>query len=99
MPVKSQNLMKALVTGGLGFIGSHIAEKYAKKGWDVTVLDNLSRPKLLNREIKNIDFNMKFLRGNFPKVRIIQEDVLNLAALNDAAKGADVIFHTAAQTA
>ncbi len=99
MPVKSQNLMKALVTGGLGFIGSHIAEKYAKKGWDVTVLDNLSRPRLLNREIKNIDFNMKFLRSTFPKIRIIKDDVLNSAALIDAAKGADVIFHTAAQTA
>lgn len=91
--------MKALVTGGLGFIGSHIAEKYAGKGWDVTVLDNLSRPKLLNREIKNIDFNMKFLSANFPKVRILREDVLNAKALDEAAKGADVIFHTAAQTA
>ncbi len=91
--------MKALVTGGLGFIGSHIAEKYAGTGWDVTVFDNLSRPKLLNREIKNIDFNMKFLRANFPKIRIIQEDILNSRALEEAARGADVIFHAAAQTA
>ncbi len=91
--------MKALVTGGLGFIGSHIAENYAKKGWEVTVIDNLSRPRLLNREIKNIDFNMRFLRSNFPRIRIVQEDILNAAALDDAAKGADAIFHTAAQTA
>ncbi len=91
--------MKALVTGGLGFIGSHIAENYAKKGWEVAVFDNLSRPRLLNKEIKNIDFNMKFLRANFPKIRIIQDDILNAAALGEAAKGADVIFHAAAQTA
>lgn len=91
--------MKALITGGLGFIGSHISEHYASQGWDITVIDNLSRPKLLNREIKNIDFNMKFLQKNFPKVKIINEDINNSSALNDAAKGADVIFHTAAQTA
>ena len=76
-----------------------VAKELEKKGWDVTVLDNLSRPRLLNRDIKNIDFNMRFLRSNFPKIRIIRDDILNANALNEAAKGADVIFHTAAQTA
>ena len=37
--------MKILVTGGAGFIGSHIAERYAMEGHDVTVFDNLSRAK------------------------------------------------------
>ena len=34
---------RVLVTGGAGFIGSHIAEAYLKDGWDVVVLDDLSR--------------------------------------------------------
>ena len=34
---------RVLVTGGAGFIGSHIAEAYLKEGWDVVVLDDLSR--------------------------------------------------------
>ena len=42
-----------LVTGGAGFVGSHVSEYYAKKGWDVTVLDNLSRAQLLKKD-KNI---------------------------------------------
>ncbi len=41
--------MKILVTGGAGFIGSHVAEFYAKRGDEVTVIDNLSRPALLKR--------------------------------------------------
>ena len=91
--------MKALVTGGLGFVGSHIAEHYAKKGWDVTVFDNLSRPTLLNKEIKNIDFNMKFLQNTFPNVKILKQDISNAQELDQAASGMDVIFHAAAQTA
>ena len=35
--------MRILVTGGAGFIGSHIAEAYLQDGWDVVVLDDLSR--------------------------------------------------------
>ncbi len=91
--------MKALITGGAGFIGSHIAEFYARQGFDITIMDNFSRPKLLNKEIKNIDFNIKFLRNAFPKIKFIKEDINNTGKLNEAAKGADVIFHTAAQTA
>ena len=38
--------MKVLVTGGAGFIGSHVSEFYAKAGHDVTVIDNLSRAEI-----------------------------------------------------
>ena len=40
--------MKALVTGGAGFIGSHIAERLVNTGWSVVVLDDLSSGKLAN---------------------------------------------------
>ena len=36
---------RVLVTGGAGFIGSHLVEAYQAAGWDVTVLDDLSRGK------------------------------------------------------
>ena len=39
--------MKILVTGGAGFVGSHVAEYYAKKGKEVIVFNNLSRAELL----------------------------------------------------
>jgi nucleoside-diphosphate-sugar epimerase len=39
--------MKILITGGAGFVGSHVAEFYAQKGDDVIVFDNLSRAELL----------------------------------------------------
>ena len=40
--------MRVLVSGGAGFIGSHLAEEYRRAGWDVTVLDDLSRGHLDN---------------------------------------------------
>ena len=39
---------KVLVTGGAGFIGSHIAEAYLRDGWEVVVLDDLSRGQEAN---------------------------------------------------
>ncbi len=42
--------MKILITGGAGFVGSHVAEYYANKGDEVIVFDNLSRAELLDYE-------------------------------------------------
>ena len=44
-PLRQDMARRVLVTGGAGFIGSHIAEAYLAAGWDVTVLDDLSRGK------------------------------------------------------
>lgn len=91
--------MKILITGGMGFVGSHAAEFYAKKGWDVTVLDNLSRPALLNKEIPNNDFNKKYLEANFPQIKLVMGSVTDPETVLKASEGADVIIHAAAQTA
>ena len=90
--------MKILVTGGAGFIGSHVAERYAKEGHDVVVFDNLSRSELLKRPIKHDDYNKKYLE-QFRNVKFIRGDVRNEREITSAAKDADVIFHAAAQTA
>ncbi len=90
--------MKILVTGGGGFVGSHICERYAMEGHDVVAFDNLSRPQLLKKEIRNIDYNKKFL-SKFKNVKFIKGDVRDARQIADAAKEADIIFHAAAQTA
>ena len=89
---------KVLVTGGAGFIGSHVAEAFAKDGHPVTVLDNLSRAKLLKKDDRNARFNWNFLR-ELPGVELREGDVRDAAAVRDAAKDARVIVHAAAQTA
>ncbi len=60
--------MKVLITGGAGFIGSHVAEYYAKKGDDVVCYDNLSRAELLKKEINRM-YNWNYLK-NFSKVEL-----------------------------
>ncbi len=75
--------MNILVTGGAGFIGSHIAEYFAAAGHNVTVLDNLSTGYL--RNIPKSD-NITFMEG----------DICAQATVAKAAKGVDYVFHHAA---
>ncbi|MFH1182143.1 MAG: NAD-dependent epimerase/dehydratase family protein [Candidatus Woesearchaeota archaeon] len=90
--------MKIFVSGGGGFIGSNVAEYYARLGHDVVVLDNLSRAKLLKKDIKSLDYNIKFLQ-QFKNVKFILGDVAKKEDVLSASKDADVFFHLAAQTA
>ena len=63
---------RVLVTGGAGFIGSHVAEAYLADGWEVTVLDDLSRGK----------------RGQVPaEARFVQADVRSGEARRTVAEG------------
>ena len=75
---------KALVTGGAGFIGSHLVEALVSAGCQVTVLDNLASG--------NLD-NLAHLEGRF---RFYQEDIQDSKVLLAAAEKCDVIFHLAA---
>ncbi|MBW2488452.1 MAG: NAD-dependent epimerase/dehydratase family protein [Deltaproteobacteria bacterium] len=74
----------ALVTGGAGFIGSHLVEALVSGGCQVTVLDNLSTGSMANLE---------HLKGNY---KLYREDIRDAAALLAAAEKCDVIFHLAA---
>jgi dTDP-L-rhamnose 4-epimerase len=78
--------MKALVTGGAGFIGSHVADALLQRGYEVRVLDNLEprihphgRPAYLSKE-------MEFIAG----------DVRDKSVVERALEGVEVVFHHAA---
>lgn len=78
--------MKALITGGAGFIGSHLAEALIARGDAVTVLDNLSTGR---RE------NLAALEGH-PRFTFRQADVRDAARLGESIAGAQAVFHLAA---
>jgi CDP-paratose 2-epimerase len=89
--------MKILVTGGAGFVGSHVAEYYAGKGNDVVVLDNLLRWEIFKGALGNIYFNWDRLK-RFPNVSLIKGDIRNPEDIKKAGD-VDVIIHAAAQVA
>jgi len=76
--------LPVLVTGGAGFIGSHLVEKLVQLGANVTVLDDLSSGNVLNlKNVKN-------------KIRFIQKSVEDIGACMEATEGKAIIFHLAA---
>src|ERR1700733_1636398 len=78
--------MKILVTGGCGFIGSHIVEYHLAKGDDVTVIDNLTTGSLNNLAP----------HSNNPRLHIEVADILNYKDLGKLTANAERIYHMAA---
>ena len=76
-----------LVTGGAGFIGSHVVERLLRDGAHVRVLDNFSTGR---RE------NLAFARATAERLEVIEGDLRDLATVERAARGVDVIYHQAA---
>ena len=76
--------MKSIITGGAGFIGSHLCERLVKEGHKVVVLDNFSLGKKSN--LKNIS----------NKVKIVKRDIKNLKSINNLFKDVQNVFHLAA---
>ena len=77
---------KVIVTGGAGFIGSHLAEELARRGYQVTILDDLS-----TGEMENIKELLK--KGS---VQFIQDSITNFSLLKELFQGAIYVFHQAA---
>ena len=80
--------MKALVTGGAGFIGSHLAEALCRRGAQVTVLDNLTEGRLDNLAWRKPGDSLDFVQG----------DVSDEKLLARLLPGCDWLFHEAAIT-
>ena len=76
--------MNFAVTGGAGFIGSHLVRRLTSEGHGVTVIDDLSRGRLAN------------LGGIHGKIRMEEVDICDRDALDGILQGADGIFHQAA---
>ncbi len=80
------NSKKVIVTGGAGFIGSHLAEELAERDYQLIILDDLSTGKM-----ENIEQLLK--RDN---VRFVQGSVTNLHLLQGLSQNVDYVFHQAA---
>lgn len=84
--------MKAVITGGAGFIGSNLAHRLIKEGHQVVVYDDLSR--------LGTDKNVAWLRANHGQGwALVQADVRDFETLRAAVAGADVVYHLASQVA
>jgi UDP-glucose 4-epimerase len=79
-------MKKALVTGGCGFIGSHIVEQLLQEGYDVKVIDNFSTGRKAN---------LAFLEPN-KTLEIIEADIRNFDSIAPHFNDIDFVFHMAA---
>ncbi len=80
----TQPKMKAVVTGGAGFIGSHLTEALIAQGYQVTVIDDLSSGKLDNlAQCRN-------------KIEFVKGSITDFSLLKKAFQGVDYVFHLAA---
>jgi len=91
-------MSKVLVTGGCGFLGSHICEMYAKKYWDVIAYDNLTKHEFARNPYMKPEsryHNQKLLENL--GVNVVIEDIRDKETLMKWTEGCDYICHTAAQ--
>jgi UDP-glucose 4-epimerase len=78
--------MQILVTGGAGFIGSHLCERLIEDGHMVTALDNFSTGRASN--LLNLESSSRF--------KLVEGSILDLEVLNPLVQKADFVFHLAA---
>ena len=79
-------MKKVVVTGGAGFIGSHLAEELARRDYRVIILDDLSTGKVENIEDLLGKENVEFIKGS----------ITDLPLLRELFRGVDYVFHQAA---
>jgi dTDP-L-rhamnose 4-epimerase len=86
-------MKRVLVTGGAGFIGHAVVPMLAERGWEVTVLDNLSP------QIHGVSPNVTSLQTALgSRTKIVIDDVRNRDILNKLLEGQDAVLHLAAET-
>lgn len=77
--------MKIVVTGGAGFIGSHLTDELLRRGHEVLAIDNL-----INGKLENL-----MQAETMPQFKFEEADILEQNVMLDLFKGADVVFHLA----
>lgn len=78
--------MKVLITGGAGFIGSHLAERCLREGWSVSIIDDLSTGSFEN---------IAHLKG-LPRFEYKIDTVFNAPLVGELVDSCDIVFHMAA---
>lgn len=78
--------MKIVITGGAGFIGSHLTERLINEGHDIFVIDNFSTGNLENLSAIS----------SSPKLRIVNGSILDIDLCNSIVRQSDYVFHLAA---
>ena len=79
-------MRSALITGGSGFIGSHLAERLLRDDWEVYILDNLSTGYIRNLDASRSD----------DRLHVTLDSIDNEAVLMELVDRADVVYHLAA---
>ena len=77
--------MKILITGGAGFVGSHLADRLHSEGHEITIIDNLSTGRYSN--VEHLEGQERF--------RLIIETVLNTSLMEELIRDTDRVFHMA----
>jgi UDP-glucose 4-epimerase len=95
--------MRALITGGAGFIGSHLAEQLLQRGHQVSILDDLSTGSIENIDHLRARYGSPNGRGNgqtaytrAPRFQYAIDSVMNVPLLAELVDQCDVIYHLAA---
>ncbi|HEY3587254.1 MAG TPA: NAD-dependent epimerase/dehydratase family protein, partial [Myxococcaceae bacterium] len=81
MPNATFARRRVLVTGGAGFVGSHVVERLMAQGAEVTIFDN---------------FSTGWRQFVPPRARLVEGDLLDMSAVSRALEGCDFVFHLAA---
>lgn len=82
----------ALVTGGAGFIGSHLVDRLLADGWSVTAVDNFDPFYSPAAKWRNVESQL-----GHPALRLVEADVCDASALHALPGGYDVVVHLAAK--